>query len=132
MNAKRMTSFKLALALLFLAAPHAVGAQGAGKTDVSGMWLFSVVTDNGTGTPTVTFAQKGDSITGHYSSQLLGELDFKGTVKDGNVRWTMSLSAEGQALTVTYVGTVEGADAMKGTVDFGGMGSGTFTGKRQK
>jgi len=131
MHALRTTPQRLALALLFLAAPVAVSAQGAGKTDVSGKWLFSVVTDNGTGTPTVTFKQQGDSITGHYSSQTLGEQDFKGTVKGNRLTFSMSLNAQGQAITVTYTGTIESADSVKGTVDFGGFGGATFTGKRQ-
>jgi hypothetical protein len=34
-------------------------------------------------------------------------------------------------LLVTYTGTVESADLLKGSVDLGGMGTGTFTAKRQ-
>ena len=131
MNALRITPRGLTLALLFLAAPYAVRAQGPGKTDLTGKWLFSVVTDNGTGIPTVTFKQQGDSLTGHYSSQTLGEQDFKGTVKGTQFTFSMSLSVQGQAVTVTYAGTVESADSVKGTVDFGGFGGATFTGKRQ-
>ena len=47
------------------------------KVDVSGKWLFNVTTDAGTGTPTVTLKQTGDSLSGHYSSQTLGEADLK-------------------------------------------------------
>ena len=41
-----------------------------------------------TGTPTVTLKQQGDSITGHYSSQTLGEADLKGTVKDRKINFS--------------------------------------------
>src|SRR5689334_13578452 len=107
-------------------------AQAPAKVDLSGKWTFTVVTQNGTSTPTVTFQQKGDSLSGHYSSQLLGEVDFKGAVTDKKFSFSMSPAVQGQALSVTYTGTIESADAVKGTVDIGGFGTSTFTGARQK
>ena len=73
----------------------------------------------------------GDTITGHYSSQVFGETDFKGTVKDAKIYFSFKADVQGTSLVVTYTGTVESNDAMKGTVDLGGMGSGTFTAKKQ-
>jgi hypothetical protein len=72
-----------------------------------------------------------DSVTGHYSSQLLGERAIKGIVKDNKITFSFSSEVQGQTFTVTYTGTVESADAMKGTVDLGGASSGTFTAKKQ-
>ena len=115
-------------ALVFL--PRAARAQ-AEKVDLTGKWQLSVQTDAGTGTPTLTLKQKGDSLTGHYSSQLLGEADGKGTVKDGKFSFTFGADVQGTAITVTYTGTVESKDALKGSVDLGGQASGTFTAKRQ-
>ena len=34
-------------------------------------------------------------------------------------------------IPVTYAGTVDGKDAMKGKISITGLGDGTFTGKRQ-
>jgi hypothetical protein len=120
------------VALAFLAlSSTTLAAQGTTKIDVSGKWAFSVTTDAGTGTPTVTLTQKGDSVSGHYSSQLLGERSIKGTVKDNRITFSFSSEVQGQAFTVTYTGTVESADSMKGTVDLGGASSGTFTAKKQ-
>ncbi|HTE46583.1 MAG TPA: hypothetical protein VK636_15125 [Gemmatimonadaceae bacterium] len=119
--------FALAIAII----PAAVAAQTDKKADVTGKWLFTVNTDAGSGTPTVTLKQQGDSITGHYSSQTFGEADFKGTVKEQKISFSFRVDMQGTAVSVTYAGTVEGNDAMKGTVDFGGMGGGTFTAKRQ-
>ena len=42
----------------------------------------------------------------------------------------LQVEVQGTKLLVTYNGTVESNDAMKGTVDLGGQGTGTFTGKR--
>lgn len=116
------------------AAPGMAAAQGQQpekKTDLTGKWLFSVTSDAGTGTPTVSLKQKGDTLTGHYSSEALGEAELKGTVTGQKFTFTFNVDLQGTALKMTYAGTMEGADALKGTVDFGGMASGTFTAKRQ-
>jgi hypothetical protein len=38
---------------------------------------------------------------------------------------------QGIHIDVTYAGTIESKDAMKGTVHLGDVGNGTFTAKRQ-
>jgi hypothetical protein len=119
--------FASILALALLLAPAA-----SAQANITGTWSFTVNTDAGSGTPTVTFKQQGDSLSGHYSSPLVGEHDFKGTLKDGKISFSFSADLQGQQLTVVYTGTMDGADAMKGSVDLGGMATGTFTGKRQK
>ena len=103
----------------------------AQNVDVTGKWLFNVTTGAGTGTPTVTLKQRGDSLSGHYSSQALGEADLKGTVKNRKITFSFTTEVQGTSLVVTYSGTVEGSDALKGTVDIGGQATGTFTAKRQ-
>ena len=106
-----------------------IGAQA--KVDITGKWIFTVQTDAGTGTPTVTFKQDGEKLTGHYSSQTLGEADLTGTVKGQTVHFTFVADLGGQAAPVTYDATIENKDAMKGTIDIAGLAGGTFTGKRQ-
>jgi hypothetical protein len=108
-----------------------VTAQGA-KVDITGTWVFEVQTDAGTGTPTITFKQAGEKVTGHYSSAALGEADLTGTVKGQDLTFTFTGNVAGLgAVQVTYVAKVETKDTMKGTIDIGGAASGTFTGKRQ-
>lgn len=101
------------------------------KIDLTGKWTFTVTTDAGTGEPTVTLKQDGEKLTGHYSSQVLGEADLTGTVKGQKIEFAFTANAQGTSLDVKYSGTVESKDALKGTVDLGGLGSGTFTAKRQ-
>ena len=124
-----LTALVVALAVALL--PSALAAQAGGKVDVTGKWQFTITTDQGTGTPTVTLKQQGDSITGHYSSQMLGERDLSGTVKDGKITFTIKADMQGNTFVLTYSGTVESADTMKGTVDFAGQAGGTFTAKKQ-
>ena len=115
-----------------LAFASAALAGQAAKVDVTGQWRFTVQTDAGTGSPLVTLKQDGEKLTGHYSSETLGEADVTGTVKGADVKFAFSANLQGQAVPVAYAGTVDGKDSMKGTLDIaGGMASGTFTAKRQ-
>ena len=119
--------FAIAIALSSVAT---VSPQSS-KIDVTGQWTFTVQTDAGGGTPTVTLKQDGEKLTGHYSSQNLGEADLTGSVKGQEIKFTFNVDAQGTSLTVTYTGTIENKDSMKGNVDLGGMAQGTFTAKRQ-
>jgi hypothetical protein len=107
-----------------------VSAGQAAKMDVTGKWVFAVETSAGSGTPTMTLKQDGEKLTGHYSGQL-GETDVAGTVKGSDIKITFTIDAQGTTINFVYTGTVESKDAMKGKVDLGGLGDGTFTAKRQ-
>jgi hypothetical protein len=121
----------LAAGACIVAVATVCAAAQANKIDLTGKWVFTVQTDAGTGEPTVTLKQDGEKLTGHYSSQVLGEADLTGTVKGQQIQFTFTANAQGTSLEVKYSGTIENKDALKGSVDLGGLGSGTFTAKRQ-
>jgi len=102
---------------------------GQGKVDVTGTWIFDVTTSAGSGNPTMTFKQDGESLTGTYEGQL-GKASLKGTLKGNAITFSFTGDAQGQTFTVVYSGTAA-SDSMKGTVDLAGQASGTFTAKRQ-
>jgi hypothetical protein len=79
----------------------------------------------------VTFKQDGEKLTGHYSSQMLGEAELVGTVKGQAIEFVVSANVQGNAIELSFVGTIETKDSMKGKVSFAGLGEGTFTGKRK-
>src|SRR5215467_16334714 len=120
---------RLMIALCALAVTSAAHA-GQAKTDVTGKWAFSVQTDAGSGTPTVTLKQDGDKLTGHYTGQL-GDVDLAGSVKGNDFTFGFSSDLAGNKVDVTYKGTIESKDALKGSVSIAGLGEGTFTAKRQ-
>ena len=113
---------------LMLSAPH-TNAQAA-KVDVTGKWLFNVETGAGSGTPTMTFKQDGEKLTGKYQGQF-GEADLTGTVKGQDIAFSFNVDAQGTAVAFKYTGTIENKDALKGKVEIAGLGEGTFTAKRQ-
>ena len=114
--------YGIAVFVIALLVPAHLGAQA---TDVTGEWTFTVQTDQGGGTPTITFKQDGEKLTGKYAGQL-GAADLTGTIKGNDVKFTFTLDVQGQQAPVSYEGTVE-KNTMKGKMDIGGMVSGTFT-----
>lgn len=117
MTRSRRSFFVACLALPALLA-------GAQPRDLSGKWAFEVVTENGTGNPTVTFKQEGEKLTGTYDSQRGGPRPLEGTVKGDKVTFTVKSGVD-----LNFSGTVTG-DTMSGTADFSGQGSATFAAKR--
>jgi hypothetical protein len=103
--------------VLFLAV-----AAMALAADVSGKWSFDVVLDAGSGSPTFEFTQTGETLTGMYHGQF-GDAKITGTVKGDKVDFGFGSDAG----SVKYSGTLDGAKKMKGTVDYGEAGKGTFT-----
>jgi hypothetical protein len=115
-------------ALLGLALPiHAQDRPG----DVSGSWIFTVVTENGTGTPAVTLEQEGERIRGTYSSDRLGDRPLQGTMKGDTLTFVLMPGADGMGVPLTFVGTLRGDGSIHGAVDFDGMGGATFTARRR-
>ena len=129
---KSTMQMMVAAAIIVTACLAVTAAQTApAKIDVTGIWAFEVQTENGTGTPQLTFKQDGEKLTGHYSSQMLGEADLTGTVKGQAIEFVVAANVQGNAIELSFVGTIESKDSMKGKVSFAGMGEGTFTGKRK-
>lgn len=99
------------------------------KVDVNGTWSFQVESAAGTGTPTMTFKQDGEKLSGHYSGQL-GEAPLTGAMKGNAIEFTIDVSVQGTDVHIVYSGTVE-KDSMKGKVKLGDFGEGSFTAKKK-
>ncbi len=112
------TSLKITVAFLFTAAL-------ALAVDVTGKWSATVVLEAGSGNPTFEFKQDGEKLTGAYKGQF-GEAPLTGTVKGDKIEFTFS----GQAGSVKYIGTLEGDKKMKGSVEYGELGKGTFAAEK--
>ena len=108
------------VALAMLTAP-----LPARQADVTGTWQFVVELDLGAGEPTFVFKQDGETLTGTYEGAF-GTADVTGTVKGDQIEFRFGE----EAAEAVYVGTIDG-DTMKGTCDYGGVGEGTWEGKRQ-
>src|SRR5713226_2504644 len=108
------------LILLILSALSLWGA------DLTGTWTAAVVLDVGSGTATFTFKQTGEQLSGTYSGTL-GEAKVSGTVKGDRVDW----SFDSEAGKISYTGAMASATEIKGSVEYGQLGKGTFTAQKK-
>jgi hypothetical protein len=116
-------------AILLMAVFASFQARAADIADISGTWIMTVTTSMGGGSPTFTFIQKGEHLTGTYKGQL-GEQPVTGTIKGNDVSFEFQGEAQGQSFTVTYTGKLAGS-SMSGEVALGQFAQGTFTGRKQ-
>jgi hypothetical protein len=107
----------------------AASSQAEPTVDVTGTWAFQVESAAGSGTPTMTFKQEGEKLSGQYTGQL-GEAPLTGTVKGTAVEFAFDVTIEANTLHIAYAGTVA-KDSMKGTMKLGDFGQGTFTAKKK-
>jgi hypothetical protein len=105
-------------------------ATASDKTNISGPWSFQVESSAGSGTPTFTFKQDGEKLTGQYKGAF-GEAPLTGTIKGNKIDFVINVEGQGQKMTITYTGTVEQDGTMKGKAELGEVGSATWTAKRQ-
>ena len=113
------------------AQPAPAGTAAAAGRDLSGTWDFAVVTENGTGTPTVVLKQEGSKVTGTYESGRMGVRALKGTIAGDSI--TFALEGGDSPVTLVFRGAIRAAGELTGVVEFAGMGGGaTFTGTRRR
>lgn len=127
-------------ALLLLAAAtmlvsHSVAAQSKPAPpakSIAGAWNSTVKLPNGQGgSPTITFAVKGDSVSGTVKRASGETFPLKGTIKGKDLTYSYSIPGESQQILVTVKAKVMG-DSLSGTMDFGGQATGELTAKRTK
>ena len=106
-----------------------ISLAAAQEVRVAGTWDITLETGRGTANPSMTLAQDGEKITGTYRGRL-GESKLEGTLKGNAIQFSVTLKFQDQPVTISYRGTVDG-DSMKGTVQFGDRGSGSWTAKRR-
>ena len=126
---KNLFGLEVALAVLLACLTFVPAAIAADAAKVSGEWALTVETPNGTGTPSVIFKQDGEDLTGTYKGRF-GESKLKGSIKGNEIKFSVTISPQGQDLVIEYSGTVDG-DSMKGKAKFGEFGEGNFTGKKK-
>ena len=114
-------------------ATTAPAASSDATGDISGVWQLEVTLDSGgTGSPTFTFKQEGEKLTGTYKGSL-GEAPVTGTIKGMDVKFGYKINVQGNDLEGTYTGKLTGKDTMAGTIKFSSdeLGSGKWTAKKK-
>ncbi|HAJ74987.1 MAG TPA: hypothetical protein DCM64_00870 [Gammaproteobacteria bacterium] len=129
----RLNNIRFAGSLItVIAIMFAVVAPSSAQTNMAGSWTLEVSSDQGITTPELTLVQEGMKLTGHYSSDTLGENDITGEVDGNNVTISFDADLQGQSAPVSYKGTVDAEGVWSGTLDIaGGLLTGTFTAKKK-
>ena len=123
-----MTLRKL-IALLFALALLPISAFAA---DISGSWTASFDTQIGKQDYTYTFVVKGTALTGKAKSAN-GETEItEGKIENDKVSFVENLNYQGQALKITYSGTIVSSDEIKLTRDVAGIAKEELVAKRAK
>ena len=126
-NIRLVGNLVTAIAIMF-----AVVAQSSAQTNMTGSWILEVSSDQGITMPELALVQEGMKLTGHYSSDALGENDITGMVDGNNVTVSFEADLQGQSAPVSYKGTVDEEGVWSGTLDIaGGLLTGTFTAKKE-
>ena len=125
---------KRLLTVAFVLAFSAVPAAGQGTpASVAGAWR---VTGDITGHPVdsvCTFAQDGKKLTGSCKSDDRGTVEITGEVDEKKATWSFKTDYNGEAITVTFKGTLDDASQLKGDIDVQPLGAtGTFSAKKEE
>ncbi len=123
-----MKNTKLTVLKNFLLAAS-LAVSGFAAADMTGTWAVTVETEMGSGTPSFDLVEEGGKLSGTYNGQM-GSMPISGTIDDKTFKLVINVDAQGQSMAIEYAGSVDG-DSIEGKLDFGGMGGGTFTGKKQ-
>jgi hypothetical protein len=105
--------------LLTIAAALLFSAISVFAADVSGAWTMSLETPQGSMPASLTLKQDGDAVSGTYRGPR-NEAPAAGTLKDNDLKLSVSINAGGQSVTLTIAAKVAG-DKMDGTLDFAGQ-----------
>jgi len=120
----------LSLVAILLVA-NTAAAQSKQTKSIAGTWNATVTTPNGGGNPTLTFAVKGDSVTGTVKRPTGEVVPLKGMIKGNDLTYSYTIAPNAQEILVTVTAKVVG-DSLGGTMSFGGAMTGQITAKRAK
>ncbi len=102
----------------------------AEPANVAGKWNVTMQLESITGHPVILLKQDGEKLTGTYEGRY-GQSELKGSIKEKEIEFTVSIVAEGMQTQGVFAGTVN-ADGMSGNVSFEGAGDGTWSATRVK
>lgn len=118
------------------AAPPTAAANGRGHGEAgaspaisaAGNWMLTINSPAGTFTPPLNLQQNGDVLTGEIGTPSGSTQITDGKISGNEITFTYRINFQGQELTITARGRIEG-NAISGTMETGGQ-SFTFSGTR--
>src|SRR4051812_23798150 len=102
----------------------------ADPANVAGKWNVTLQLESISGHPVILLKQDGEKLTGTYEGRY-GQSDLKGSIKEKDIEFTVTVVAEGMQSQGVFGGKVNG-DTMSGNVSYEGAGDGTWSATRAK
>src|SRR3954467_4464704 len=116
--------------LVILALSISAAVVSAEPVNVAGKWNVSLELESITGHVLILLKQDGEKLTGTYEGRY-GQSELKGSIKEKEIEFTVSIVAEGMQSQGVFGGKVNG-DTMSGNVSYEGAGDGTWSAARAK
>jgi len=116
--------------LAILALSLFAGWVSAEPANVAGKWNVTLQLESITGHPVILLKQDGEKLTGTYEGRY-GQSELKGSIKEKEIEFSVSIVAEGMQTQGVFAGKVDG-DTMSGEVSYEGAGDGTWSATRVK
>ena len=113
----------LAIGLFF-----AGGKLMAQTSTVTGEWDAAMNTPGGVRNFKIVFKADGEKLTGTVK-RTAGDVPLEGTIKGNDVQFAYTINYNGNDLTISMTGKLDG-DSIKGTVSFNGGSEEEWTAKR--
>lgn len=104
---------------------------GAAAVDINGVWEMTLQTPQGEQTVDATFVQDKEAIKVSMMGPQGIEMKGEGTLKETDVEWTMTISAQMGEFVLVFKGKVDG-ETMSGEVQMGDFGSAPWAAKKKK
>ncbi len=97
---------------------------------LNGDWDVSINTPGGPADCNASLKHEGENLSGRIKTPH-GEAPISGTLKGADVTLKYTISADGNSLTVTLKGKLDG-ETMKGSADYESAGTGDWSAKKAK
>jgi len=128
------------ISLVALALPALPQAQEPGKgppkeqakdSNITGVWDMITQTPDGDRPGEATFTQEKETLKVTMSGPQGVPMNGEGTVKDGVVQWTTTISTPNGDFSIFFKGKIDG-EKMSGEVQAGDFGTFTWTATKKK
>ena len=127
MRLKLQQQWLVMILLLVLVPPMKSQDTAKEAVTVTGKWTVSIQGQHGPRTQKMTLQQDGNKISGSIQGNG-GDQDLQGTVEGNNIHFTVSVNTPRGAMTLEYLGTIQG-HSMKGSIQ-GPIGRGSWSATR--
>jgi len=125
-----MKNIAAALLVVTALAASPLAQSQTASTDIVGSWDVTTSSPVGDTTNAMVISQDGDKLKAVAKGDG-GELPYdKIEAAGANVTFVLTIDYQGQPMTITYTGVVDG-QKMTGDCDFGGLAQGTWSAARK-